>query len=300
MAGRLMAGAIQRILLAIYAAALVAGCSGAGPGGKGPGPGAAVVAGRTTLRAPTPFVEGALAVTLEVVLYVPPAPGPHPALVFHHGSTGNGDDPAAFAVTVVNEAVAEFFTARGWAVAFPQRRGRGASGGLYDEGFEPDRSRYSCREGPAVMGLERALADADAALDFVRTLPAIDPHRVRVAGHSRGGLLAVVQAARRPDAVRGSLNFVGGWLGEGCIDAALVNTSSFARGAGAAGRSLWLYARNDPYYSVGHSQAGFDAFRAAGGQGDFRVYERAPGLSGHGLPNDSYLWGADVEAWLRD
>jgi dienelactone hydrolase len=276
----------------------MAGCGGGGgstPTAEPPPPSFAT---RTTLRAPTPFVEAGQAVTLEVVLFTPPAPGPHPLVLFHHGSTGNGDDPSLFAATFVNEPVARFFAQRGWVVAFPQRRGRGASGGLYDEGFEPDRSRYSCRQGPAFAGLERALADADAALDFVRTLPGVDASRIVVAGHSRGGLLAVVQAGRRVDAVGGALNFVGGWLGEGCADATLVNRESFVRGAPARGSSLWLYARADPFYSIAHSQANFEAFVAAGGRGSFHVDDRAPGLNGHLHLNDAATWGPRVDAWL--
>ena len=60
-----------------------------------------------------------------------------------------------------------FFNKRGWIVAFPQRRGRGKSGGLYDEGFTPDRSEYSCDPEFSLPGLERALTDMDAAADYL-------------------------------------------------------------------------------------------------------------------------------------
>jgi len=56
-------------------------------------------------------------------------------LLFHHGSTGKGDDPSRFISTVTSPALAKFFNDRGWMVMFPQRRGRGKSDGLYDEGF---------------------------------------------------------------------------------------------------------------------------------------------------------------------
>jgi dienelactone hydrolase len=160
------------------------------------------------------------------------------------------------------------------------------------------RAGYSCRQGPAYAGIERASADADAALDFVRALPQVDASRIVVAGHSRGGLLAIVQAGRRPEALRGAINFVGGWLGEGCEDAALVNRSSFARGAPAPEPSLWLYARGDRFYSIEHSEANFAAFLAAGGRGSFHVDERAPGLEGHFHVNDAATWGPRADAWL--
>ena len=241
-----------------------------------------------------------MAVTLEVVLYRPLGNGPFPLAIFHHGSTGNGDDPSQFRLTYTNEAIARFLAERGWMVAFPQRRGRGASDGLYDEGFTPDRARYSCLQAPASAGLERAINDADAALDWLRARADVDAARVLSAGFSRGGLLAAVHAARRPTAFRGVVNFVGGWLGEGCADAVAVNRGSFVAAAAFPGATSWLYGESDPFYGVAHSRANFDAFRAAGGQGTFSVYRRAAGLSGHLIINDPALWSGELDAFLRN
>lgn len=254
---------------------------------------------RSVERAATPFVENGQAVTLEVVIYEPlVGQPPWPTVMFNHGSTGNGDDPALFRETFTSEPVAKFFADRGWLVAFPQRRGRGQSGGTYDEGFEPDRSRYSCRAVYSLPGFDHALADLDAATDHLRARAGVDPARLIEAGVSRGGILAIAHVAARPADFRGAVNFVGGWLGEGCIDAVPVNRDSFVRGAAFPGPTLWLYAENDTFYSVAHSRANFDAFIAAGGQGSFHLYTRAPGLNGHFLINDPPLWGAAVESYL--
>ncbi len=253
---------------------------------------------RSSVRAPTPFVESGQAVTLEVVIFRPPGPGPFPTVVFNHGSTGNGDDPSQFRLTYTSEAVAKFFADRGWLVAFPQRRGRGASDGLYDEGFTPDRSRYSCLATPALAGFERALLDVDAAADFLARRPEVDATRMLSAGTSRGGILAIVHAALRPDLFDGAVNFVGGWLGEGCQDALTVNRQSFVRGGAFAGSTYWLYGDNDSFYSLSHSRGNFDAFVAAGGRGTFRVYTRAAGLNGHFIVNDAPLWSEDLAAFM--
>ena len=254
---------------------------------------------RQTARAPTPFAEGGSTVTLELVIYRPLGSGPFPAVMFNHGSTGDGNDPGQFTVTYTSESVAKFFTERGWLVAFPQRRGRGASDGIYDEGFTPDRSRYSCLREPALAGFERALLDVNAAADYLASRDDVDASRMLSAGTSRGGILAIVHAAQRSDLFDGAVNFVGGWLGEGCQDSLAVNRPTFVRGAGFRGPTLWLYADNDSFYSLTHSQGNFDAFVAAGGSGSFLIFTRAPSLNGHFLVNDSALWMDALDAYIR-
>jgi dienelactone hydrolase len=227
------------------------------------------------------------------------ATGPMPTVVFHHGSTGNGDDPSLFGLTYESQSLARFLTERGWMVLFPQRRGRGGSGGLYDEGFTADRSAYSCEAARALAGLEHALEDASVVTDFVLGMSDVDPQRLVVGGISRGGILAAAHAERRATAYLGVVNFVGGWIGEGCPDAATVNRSTFEDAAGQPNPVLWLYGESDPFYSVAHSRANFDAFVDAGGLGTFHVYRRANATAnGHFIINEPALWGAELEGFL--
>jgi len=255
---------------------------------------------RITERAPTPFVEDGRSVTLEVVIFKPPGPGPFPAVMFHHGSTGNGDDPSLFALTYTNEAIARFFVERGFLIAFPQRRGRGASDGVYDEGFTPDRSRYSCVMAPSLAGFEHAMADVDAAHRYLIGRGDVDGTRLLSAGVSRGGLLAVTHAAERPGVSLGAINFVGGWLSEGCVDGPAVNRSLFERGGRLPSPTIWMYGENDTFYSMAHSRGNFAVFAGAGGRGTFHAYARAAGLNGHHVINDPQLWTADLDAFVRE
>lgn len=88
-------------------------------------------------------------------------------------------------------------------------------------------------------------------------------------------------------------------MGEGCADAVAVNRTGFLFGVAFERPTRWLYGENDSFYGVAHSRANFDAFVAAGGQGSFSVYTRAPGLNGHLIVNDPGLWAADLDAYVR-
>lgn len=237
-------------------------------------------------------------ITLEIVFYKPLGAGPFPTIVFNHGSTGFGDDPDLFTETFTSAAVAQYFTRRGWVVAFPQRRGRGQSGGLYDEGFTPTRSGYSCVAAETLPGVDRALEDLDAALAYIQGHADVDATEMLSGGFSRGGILALAHAAESPGDYIGAVNFVGGWLGEGCGDHATVNRQTFLRGAPFPGDTLWIYANNDTFYTVAYSQGHFDAFITAGGQGTFEVYTRASGLNGHYIINDRSRWEADLDTYI--
>lgn len=249
--------------------------------------------------APTGRAEDGAAVSLEIVLSRPLGPGPFPLFVFNHGSTGRGDDPSAFRHTRTANALAHALNQRGWMVAFPQRRGRGQSGGRYDEGFEPDRSRYSCVPELSLKGVERALEDVRTAVQHLLARPDVDARRLVVGGVSRGGILSVAYAGEHPGQVAGVVNWVGGWMSDRCPDPVAINTATFVRGARFAGETLWLYGENDSYYSMTHSRANFEAFRAAGGRGRFNAYSLGLFADGHGLLQRDDLWLTDLAAFLE-
>jgi dienelactone hydrolase len=141
----------------------------------------------------------------------PSEAGPHPLLVFHHGSTGRGNNPRLFAQPWFPQDLGRIFAEAGWIVAVPQRRGRGGSGGSYAEGLAS--FGYSGEFVVAKSGYERAMADAIAAASWLVRRPEVDPQRVVLGGVSRGGILALGQAARQPELqTRAVVNFVGGWL----------------------------------------------------------------------------------------
>lgn len=260
---------------------------------------AAAQAVRTEMM-PTAFVENGRPVELELVIYQPAGAGPFPTVLFNHGSTGSGTDPALFAQTWHSPTIGNFFNSRGWQVVFPQRRGRGRSGGLYDEGFSTNRAAgYTCDPVRSLAGLERALADLDEVVRHLRTRPSVDPRRLLAGGWSRGGILAIVHAGTRPGTFQGALNFAGGWMSDGCANPTAINTVSFARGGAFAGPTAWIYGENDPFYSLAHSRANHAAFAAAGGRGAFHAFNLGAGQNGHNVHQFPDRWGAVADELLR-
>jgi len=253
---------------------------------------------RRVSRVPTPWVENGKAQTLEMVSYVPPGSGPFPTLIFNHGSTGVGNRPSLFTLTWTSPEVAQYFVDKGWQVLMPQRRGRGKSDGLYDEGFEPDRSRYACKAELSLPAIERAASDLDAVMAHVKTLPTVDTRRLMIGGVSRGGILSVVYAGAHPAEFEGVVNFVGGWVGDRCADADQVNPVLFRRGAAFRKPELWLYGDKDPFYRLEHSRANFDAFVAAGGKGTFLSYAPPAGQIGHAIHQTPSIWSTAMDSYL--
>ncbi len=126
----------------------------------------------------------------------------------------------------------------------------------------------------------------------------MDPDRIVSAGFSRGGLLSIIHPVTRPGVYIGAVNFVGGWILEGCGDAQSVTRNSFLRGSAFPGESLWIYGVGDSFYSIAFSRGHFDAFIADGGAGTFLEYTRAPGLDGHFIINDQDTWADELAAYL--
>ena len=141
--------------------------------------------------------------TLAAYLYVPPGVGPFPGLVLNHGSTihpGTSD--------FCRPGTAAVFTAWGYAVLLPHRRGYGNSEG------PPWR-----REVPAEFGtveydrtlaarLAREAGDVVAAVDWLGGRPEVAADRIGVIGSSFGGVMSLLAAARCPG-LRCAVDFAG-------------------------------------------------------------------------------------------
>src|SRR5262249_54193546 len=194
--------------------------------------------------------------------------------------------------------LATFLNERGWLGAFPQRRGRGRAAGLFDEGVSPDRPRgHTCEVEATLDGAKRALGGIEACVTALPRRPGVAASRILMAGWSRGGILSVAYAGDHADQTMGVINFVGGILAYSCAMKSFANQTLFKQGARLSRPMLWLYGRNDPAYSIAHSQENFSAFREAGGQGSFLEYD-VPGGNGHIIIYYPSLWSTPVGEYL--
>ena len=105
-------------------------------------------------------------------------------------------------------------------------------------------------------------------------------------------------AGSHPEQVEGVINFVGGWVGDGCPAAKAINETLFERGGRFHRPTLWLYGHDDPFYPVQHSRQNFTAFKKAGGQGAFLDFS-VPGGDGHRVIAHPTLWAAPVGDYLK-
>jgi dienelactone hydrolase len=232
-------------------------------------------------------------VNLEIVVAKPRHDGPFPTIIFNHGSTGRGHNRAIYKRTISPAVIANYFADRGWMTLFPQRRGRGKSGGAYGEGLASDGSGYSCDAEVTTAGFERAIEDMDDVVCNVRNLHDADQSQLVIGGVSRGGILAIAYAGMRQGTFRGAVNFNGGWLGRACPSHETVNPQLFERGAMAGIPTLWLHGSHDQYYRIGHCRDNFERFQSSGGQGRFVSVP-----AGHALMFKPTLWKQHLDQYM--
>ena len=105
-------------------------------------------------------------------------------------------------------------------------------------------------------------------------------------------------SGRHPERVSAVINFVGGWMGEGCPNSAEINDTLFSQAAKFPNPTLWLYGENDPFYSTKHTRERFRTFESNGGKGTYLQFD-VPGGNGHALSAAHSLWSPAADAYLN-
>lgn len=229
-----------------------------------------------------------MTIQLQATLYRTHLPGRQPLVILNHGST-DGERRNVPSVARL-ESAARWFLSHGYNVIVPMRKGRGFSTGPM---LEPSDNTI-----PMDVQIDSAVEDLNTIVDAMRTEPWVDPHRIIVSGVSRGGFLAAIYASQFPEKVEGVINFSGGWWADWTPGAHM--NSELLADSGKRGKvpELWLYADHDSYYTLAYDRTNFDAFRAAGGTGQFHAFHGISG-NGHALFDYTGMWGPVVETYLR-
>jgi pimeloyl-ACP methyl ester carboxylesterase len=129
---------------------------------------------------PVTFESVAAGVRLAGTLTEPVGEGPFPAVVLVSGSGAQGRNETVFGHQIF-KVLADHLTRAGLAVLRYDKRGVGASSGDYATATTTDFAD-----------------DAGAAVAFLQSRKEIDPRRLGLIGHSEGGLIAPLVAARNP------------------------------------------------------------------------------------------------------
>jgi dienelactone hydrolase len=268
--------------------ALVVAPAAAQPVASGPG---------ETLTAPAPDTSGRL---LQITIRRPQGQGPFPLAIINHGSSPSAEDRLRMNAPKFS-VITDWFLRRGHAVALPLRRGYGAVGGNWDEGFgdcaRPDYTK---------AGIETA-RDIEAALTMLLELPTIQKRGAIIVGQSAGGWGTVALAARPRPAVAGLVNFAGGRGGHKNLqpnsncgpDDLIFAAGRFGRGAKTP--MVWIYTENDSFFAPSIARAMHQSFVASGGVAAFHMLP-AFADDGHTLMarrEGQVLWEPIVEGFLR-
>jgi dienelactone hydrolase len=218
---------------------------------------------------------------LVTVFFEDTAPKPYPVLVLNHGRAPEPEKRGSMG-RVRTSANSRWLARLGFMVAVPTRIGYGDSGGEDVEDTGP------CNRKNYPPGYAVAAGQTLQVLDFMRQRPDTAKDRAIIMGQSFGGATAITVAAMNPPGVQATINFAGGGGGnpvtmpQSPCAVPLLERMFATYGKTARTPTLWVYTENDMFFGPKFPKQWFDAFKAAGGAGEY-VRFPANGENGHGL-----------------
>ena len=246
------------------------------------------------------------ALRLKGYLWVPADRGQFPAVLYNHGRSDSAHYHwLAGNLTLVEaaQAIGPVFAQHGYVFLSPFRRGEGPSA---DQGnFIGDllESEENTRGSAAKRHLQLILLNTDhmddslASLAFLKGHPQVDVHRIAIIGHSFGGQLTLLEAAR-DHTVRAVVTFgaaAASWEGSEEVRTSLLEA---ADRIGAP--VLLIHSAND--YSVAPGRALASEFVRLSKPCALKIYPPIGKSSSDGhnfLYTNVQLWDSDVFQFLK-
>lgn len=252
-----------------------------------------------SFTAPVTAADGTVT-QMQAWLCRPPSASAARLVVIAHGSPPHAADRPRMTLTSCQSEAVQWFNRRGYAVAVFLRRGYGATGGAWVEGYT------SCAHANYVQGGLEAARDIAAAVDAATRLPGVRPDGAVLVGQSAGGWAAVAYDSQPHPKVAAIVSMAGGRGGHhddeannNCNPEALIEAAG-QFGAHAATPMLWIYAANDSFFDPKLAAALHARFTAAGGCAELHQLGPFDG-DGHRLffaPGGASVWGPLVAAYL--
>jgi dienelactone hydrolase len=218
-------------------------------------------------------------------LYKPAGDGPHPAVLWNHGSE---KEPRA------QPELARFYTQHGFVFFAPIRHGHGNTDGPYIVDLQKEIAERE--KDPAISRREQVKMhdvyneDVVAALAWLKEQPFVDPRRIIVSGASYGGIQTLVTAQKGLGA-RGFISFAPGAMSYANV-ALRERMQEAVRSAKAP--LLLLQAKND--YSIGPSELLAPLLKANGPPSHSTIYPAFGKTEQHGHGAFA-TWSLGTEQW---
>lgn len=237
---------------------------------------------------------------ITVTVFEIPGRAPYPLLVLNHGRAADDAGRAKFGRARYLEA-SRWFASLGYSVWVPTRLGYGVSGA--DEDPEYTGTCQSKRYPP---GYTASVDETLQVIEHAKRRADIEGRRIVVVGQSFGGATSIGVAARNVPGVVATINFAGGGggnpvsqPGQPCLPDRLRDMFQ-DYGKTARIPTLWVYTENDKWMGSRYPKEWFDAYRSAGGTGEF-VLQPPFKEDGHTLfAQGSALWRPIVERFLDE
>jgi len=127
------------------------------------------------------YLNPSAGITLAATLTIPPGKGPFPAVLLITGSGPQDRDEALMGHRPFL-VLSDYLTRHGIVVLRADDRGVAKSGGKFSTGTTADFA-----------------TDAEAGVAYLKQRPEVNPHKIGLVGHSEGGIIAPMVAARNSD-----------------------------------------------------------------------------------------------------